>query len=209
MRMILVGPPGAGKGTQAAQLVNRFSIPHISTGDMFRAAIRGGTELGKQAESYMNAGALVPDDVVIGMVLERITQSDCADGFMLDGFPRTVPQARALDTVLTENGLGLDAVVLIEVPDSMIVERITGRRTDPDTGGTYHVVFNPPPAEVADRCVQRSDDTEDKCRARLEKYHSETAPIIPIYEEMGILRRVNGVGALGDVTQRMVSALDA
>ncbi len=208
MRMILVGPPGAGKGTQAAQLVNRFSIPHISTGDMFRAAIRGGTELGKQAESYMDAGALVPDDVVIGMVLERITQDDCEHGFMLDGFPRTVPQARALDTVLTENGLGLDAVVLIEVPDSMIVERITGRRTDPDTGGTYHVVFNPPPAEVADRCVQRSDDTEDKCRARLEKYHSETAPIIPIYEKMGILRRVNGVGALVEVTQRMVFALD-
>ena len=208
MRMILVGPPGAGKGTQAAQLVNRFSIPHISTGDMFRAAIRGGTELGKRAESYMNAGSLVPDDVVIGMVLERITQDDCADGFMLDGFPRTVPQARALDAVLTENGLGLDAVVLIEVPDSMIVERITGRRTDPETGGTYHVVFNPPPVEVAGRCVQRSDDTEEKCRARLEKYHSETAPIIPIYEGMGILRRVDGVGALGDITQRMVSALE-
>ena len=208
MRMILVGPPGAGKGTQAAQLVNRFSIPHISTGDMFRAAIRGGTLLGRQAESYMNAGALVPDDVVIGMVLERITQSDCEHGFMLDGFPRTVPQARALDAVLTENGLGLDAVVLIEVPDSLIVDRITGRRTDPETGGTYHVVFNPAPPEVAARCVQRSDDTEDKCRARLEKYHSETAPIIPSYEEMGILRRVNGVGALGDVTQRVVSALE-
>jgi len=206
--MILVGPPGAGKGTQAAQLVNRFSIPHISTGDMFRAAIRGGTLLGRQAESYMNAGALVPDDVVIGMVLERITQSDCEHGFMLDGFPRTVPQARALDAVLTENGLGLDAVVLIEVPDSLIVDRITGRRTDPETGGTYHVVFNPAPPEVAARCVQRSDDTEDKCRARLEKYHSETAPIIPSYEEMGILRRVNGVGALGDVTQRVVSALE-
>jgi adenylate kinase len=127
---------------------------------------------------------------------------------MLDGFPRTVPQARALDAVLTENGLGLDAVVLIEVPDSLIVDRITGRRTDPETGGTYHVVFNPAPPEVAARCVQRSDDTEDKCRARLEKYHSETAPIIPSYEEMGILRRVNGVGALGDVTQRVVSALE-
>ena len=209
MRMILVGPPGAGKGTQAAELVKRFSIPHISTGDMFRTAMREGTELGKKAESFMNAGALVPDDLVIDMVLERITKDDCTDGFMLDGFPRTVPQAQALDVALKENDLGLDAVVLIEVPDSMIVERITGRRTDPETGGTYHVVFNPPPADVADRCVQRSDDTEDKCRARLEKYHSETAPIIPIYDGMGILCRVDGVGALSEITQRMVAALPA
>jgi adenylate kinase len=176
---------------------------------MFRAAIREGTALGKRAERFMNEGSLVPDDVVIGMVLERIQQSDCVEGFMLDGFPRTVPQARALQETLESNDLNLDAVVLIEVPDTLVVERITGRRTDPETGATYHLVFNPPPPEVAQRCTQRSDDTPDKCRARLEKYHSETAPIIPVYEAQGILRRVDGVGGLEEVTARMVAALDA
>ncbi len=207
MRMILVGPPGAGKGTQAAFLVGKFHIPHISTGDMLRAAVKAGTELGKKADDFMKRGALVPDGVVIGMVIERIAQADCADGFMLDGFPRTRPQAEALDQALSTAGVALDAVLLIEVPDEMIVERITGRRSDPETGTIYHLTFNPPPPDVAGRVVQRKDDTEEACVARLEKYHSETAPIVPFYEQKGLLRRVNGVGKPAEVTGRITDAL--
>jgi adenylate kinase len=153
MRMILVGPPGAGKGTQAQRLVDSFRIPHISSGDMLRAAVKEGTELGKQADVIMKSGALVPDDIVIGMILERIAKPDAAGGFMLDGFPRTTPQAEALDRALTKAGVGLDAVVLIEVPDSLIIERGVGRRTDPDTGKIYHLKFDPPPADIAGRPV--------------------------------------------------------
>lgn len=207
MRMILVGPPGAGKGTQASFLVDTYAIPHISTGDMLRAAVKEGTELGKQADAFMKSGALVPDAVVIGMVVERIAKPDCADGFMLDGFPRTGPQAGALDAALTAAGVELDVVLLIEVPDELIVERITGRRSDPETGAIYHLKFNPPPADVAARLVQRKDDTEEACVARLDKYHSETAPIIPFYEAKGILRRVDGVGTPAEVTARIKQAL--
>ena len=207
MRMILVGPPGAGKGTQAAFLVGQFHIPHISTGDMLRAAVKAGTELGKKADDFMKRGALVPDEVVIGMVIERIAQADCADGFMLDGFPRTRPQAEALDQALSAAGVSLDVVMLVGVPDEMIVERITGRRSDPETGTIYHLKFNPPPADVAGRVVQRKDDTEVACVARLDKYHSETAPIVPFYEQKGLLRRVNGVGKPAEVTARITAAL--
>jgi len=205
--MILVGPPGAGKGTQAAFLVGQFHIPHISTGDMLRAAVKAGTELGKKADDFMKRGALVPDEVVIGMVIERIAQADCADGFMLDGFPRTRPQAEALDQALSAAGVSLDVVMLVGVPDEMIVERITGRRSDPETGTIYHLKFNPPPADVAGRVVQRKDDTEVACVARLDKYHSETAPIVPFYEQKGLLRRVNGVGKPAEVTARITAAL--
>ena len=205
--MILVGPPGAGKGTQAARLVDSYAIPHISSGDMLRAAVKEGTALGKQADDFMKKGLLVPDDVVIGMVVERIGKPDCKGGFMLDGFPRTRPQAEALDVALAKAGVALDAVVLIEVPDSLIVDRITGRRSDPQTGDIYHLEFNPPPAEIADRLVQRKDDTEEACVARLEKYHSETAPIVPFYEGKGILTRVDGVGTPDEVTQRLRTAL--
>lgn len=207
MRMILVGPPGAGKGTQAARLVKTHNIPHISTGDMLRAAVKAGTELGKQADAYMKAGDLVPDEVVIGMVVERIAEPDCAQGFMLDGFPRTRPQAEALSRALRDADVSLDAVVLIEVPDELIVERIVGRRSDPETGRIYHLKFDPPPPEVADRVVQRKDDTEEACRARLDKYHSETAPIVPFYEAAGLLRRVDGVGAPDEVELRIKSVL--
>jgi adenylate kinase len=203
MRMILIGPPGAGKGTQAARLVEQLGIPHLSTGDMLRAAVAEKTELGQRADGFMQAGQLVPDELVIAMVAERIARPDCAQGFMLDGFPRTRPQAEALHEALSAAGAAIDAaidaVVLIEVPDDRIVERITGRRMDPVTGEIYHVRFRPPPAEVADRVVQRKDDTEEACKARLEKYHSETTPVIPYYEAAGVLKRVAGDGTPDEV----------
>lgn len=207
MRMILVGPPGAGKGTQAARLVDTYKIPHISTGDMLRAAVKAGTELGLAADRFMKAGDLVPDEVVIGLVVERIQQADCGPGFMLDGFPRTRPQAEALDAALSAAGLGLDAVALIEVPDSLIVQRIVGRRSDPETGEIYHLEFRPPPAEVEARLVHRKDDTEEAVSARLGKYHSETAPIVPFYDAAGLLVRVDGVGAPDEVELRLKAAL--
>ena len=207
MRMILVGPPGAGKGTQAARLVDTLRISHISSGDMFRAAVKAGTPLGIEADRYMKLGQLVPDAVTIGMVLERITQPDCANGFMLDGFPRTRPQAEALHQALGVAGVALDAVVLIEVPDELIALRVTGRRTDPETNAIYHLTFNPPPAEILDRLVHRKDDTLEAVTARLQKYHGETVPILPFYEGQGLLRRVDGVGEPDLVTGRLMTAL--
>ena len=207
MRMIFIGPPGAGKGTQAARLVDHYKIPHISTGDMFRAAVKEGTPMGVEADRYMKAGQLVPDEVVIGMVRERLAAPDTAVGFMLDGFPRTRPQAEALSEALKADGLTLDAVLLLEVPDELIVERIVGRRTDPETGAIYHLTFSPPPAEVAGRLVHRKDDTEEAVRARLDAYHSQTAPVVPFYESHGLIRRVNGVGDPNDVTAAIRAAL--
>ena len=204
MRMIFIGPPGAGKGTQAARLVQRLAITHISTGDMFRAAVKAGTPLGKQAKACMDKGELVPDEVTIGLVKERIAQDDAREGFMLDGFPRTLPQAEALDAALDQ---ALDAVVLLEVPDDLIVERIVGRRSDPETGAIYHLTFNPPPAEIMDRLKHRADDTEDACRNRLSVYHGQTAPIIPFYDGKGLVKRVDGVGSADEVTERIRVAL--
>ena len=208
MRLILIGPPGAGKGTQAEYLVQRFQIPHVSSGDMLRSAVAAGTDLGKQADGFMKAGQLVPDELVIAMIIERTARPDCAKGFILDGFPRTRPQAEALAVDLKKAGVNLDAVVLIEVPDSLILERITGRRMDPETGDIYHVQFKPPPATIAHRVVQRKDDTEDACTARLEKYHAETAPIIPFYSEQGLLKRIDGDTSPEDVTARIAATLD-
>jgi len=205
MRMILVGPPGAGKGTQAARLVDTFRIPHISSGDMFRAEVKQGSELGKQLDHHMKLGGLVPDDVTIPIVLKRLTAADTANGFMLDGFPRTRPQAEALDAALAKAGIALDAVVLIEVPDELIIERTTGRRSDPKTGAIYHIKYNPPPAGLD--VVQRADDTAEACTTRLTKYHSETAPIVPFYAAKNILRRVDGVGDPDAITKRITQAL--
>jgi adenylate kinase len=201
MRMILVGPPGAGKGTQAARLVDSFKIPHISSGDMLRAEKKLGTPLGLEAKTYMDSGQLVPDDLVIRIILDRIAKPDCANGFMLDGFPRTRPQAEALDAAMKKAGVKLDAVVLIEVPDELIIERTTGRRSDPKTGTIYHIKYNPPPAGL--EVVQRDDDTAEACTTRLAKYHSETAPIVPFYEQARVLKRVNGVGTPDEVTARI------
>ena len=209
MRLILIGPPGAGKGTQAEYLVERFQIPHISSGDMLRAAVAAGTALGKQADGFMKAGQLVPDELVIAMIIERTAQPDCVKGFVLDGFPRTRPQAEALAVDLEKAGVTLDAVVLIEVPDSRILERVCGRCMDPETGDIYHLQFKPPPSDVADRVVQRRDDTEEACTARLEKYHAETAPIIPFYGNQGLLKSIDGDTTPEAVTARIAATLDA
>ncbi len=175
---------------------------------MFRAAVKAGTPLGREAETYMKSGRLVPDEVTIGLVRERIAQDDAKNsGFLLDGFPRTVPQADALQAALAADGVELDGVLLLEVPDDLIVERITGRRTDPETGRIYHIKFDPAPADVSDRLVQRGDDTEEACRTRLGAYHAQTAPLVPFYEGLGLLRRVDGVGTPDEVTARIVDAL--
>jgi adenylate kinase len=207
MRMILVGPPGAGKGTQAAKLVETYRIPHISSGEMLRDSVKEGTAMGIKADTFMKAGQLVPDSVVIGMILERIAKPDCATGFILDGFPRTLPQAEALDEAMGKAGVQLDSVVLIEIPDQMVIDRLSGRRTDPITNAIYHMVFNPPPAEIVPRLLQRKDDTVEAATTRVSKYHSDTAPVIPFYDAKGLIRRVDGVGDPAVVTARITSAL--
>lgn len=206
MRLILVGPPGAGKGTQAKRLQERLGVPHISTGDMLRAARAAGTELGKRAGALMDQGLLVPDEVVIGLVEERISEPDAKGGFMLDGFPRTRPQAEALDTALERSGNQLDAVVQIDAPDSVIEKRITGRRSCKETGRIFHVEYDPPPEDI--QVVQRSDDTEEAVRARLEKYHRDTAPIIPFYQEKGLLKKVDGLQSPDKVTADILAVLE-
>jgi adenylate kinase len=207
VRIIFIGPPGAGKGTQAARIVERFGILHLSTGDMLRAAVKAGSDIGKLADGYMQAGGLVPDEVVIGAVRERLQQPDAQAGVLLDGFPRTVPQAEALDATLRDAGIAIDHVVLLEVPDELIVDRIIPRRSDPETGRIYHLKFDPPPAEVAGRLVHRPDDTEEAVSKRLGAYHAQTAPIIPFYEAKGLVRRVDGTGTMDAVTARCFAAL--
>lgn len=207
MRLVFLGPPGAGKGTQAARLIDALGVIHVSTGDMLRAAVKEGTELGRSAKRYMDDGALVPDEVVVGIVAERLQAPDASRGVMLDGFPRTIPQAEALDRILNEAGRPLDKVALLEVPDALIVERITGRRTDPETGRIYHLSFDPPPPQVEGRLVHRDDDTEEKVRNRLSAYHAQTAPLVPYYEAQGKLVRIDGVGEPDEVTQRLLTAL--
>ncbi len=212
MHILLMGPPGAGKGTQAEKLVADFPIPHISTGDMFRAAVKNGTELGKEAKKYMDAGGLVPDEVTIGIVKERLSQPDCQKGFILDGFPRTKEQAVALDEILKELGIKLDAAVNISVPDADLVARVTGRRICKKCGATYHVVYNPPKQEgVCDKCsgdlYQRDDDKEETVKKRLEAYHSQTAPLIAYYEQEGVFKDIDGTQPIGKVYADVVAAV--
>ena len=212
MHILLMGPPGAGKGTQAAELVKAFDIPHISTGDMFRAAIKGGTELGKKAKGYMDEGKLVPDEVTIGIVHERLSKDDCKKGFILDGFPRTVEQADALTGILKDLGLSLTRVLNISVPSEDLIERATGRRICKKCGATYHVKFNPPKKEgICDVCggelFQRGDDTAETMKNRLSVYEAQTKPLIEYYEKAGIYTEVDGRQAIDKVTKDLVEVL--
>jgi len=213
MDVIFIGPPGAGKGTQAQRLCARLGVPQIATGDMLRAARKAGTELGRKADEFMSAGALVPDEVVIGLVEERVQQADALGGFVLDGFPRTVPQAENLDKILGRLGRSIAHVVLLEVPDALILERITGRRVGETTGRIYHLKYDPPPSpdrgEGGERLLLRDDDREDVVRPRLVNYSALTAPLVAWYGNKGLLRRVDGVGAVDDVTQAIFRAIGA
>ncbi|WP_257295804.1 adenylate kinase [Endozoicomonas sp. YOMI1] len=211
MRVILLGAPGAGKGTQAQFIMEEYSIPQISTGDMLRAAIKNGTELGNKVKAVMDSGALVSDDIIIALVKERIAESDCANGFLFDGFPRTIPQAEAL----RDAGVAIDHVVEIAVDDEEIVRRMSGRRVHPESGRTYHVVFNPPKEEGKDdvtgeALVQRADDEEETVRKRLGVYHDQTAPLVEFYQQMGgdsRYSRIEGVGSVDEIRQQVLDAL--
>ncbi len=212
MNIILLGPPGAGKGTQAKRMIEKYGIPQISTGDMLRAAVQAGTELGLEAKKYMDAGQLVPDEVVIGLVKERIQQDDCKNGYMLDGFPRNVSQAETLDKMLSELGQKIDHVVCIEVPEDELIKRLTGRRTCKQCGAGYHVVFDPPKQDgVCDKCggelYQRDDDNEETVKSRLKVYKEQTEPLIAYYEKQGKLRRIDGVGSIDEIFNRIVAVL--
>ena len=216
MRLILLGAPGAGKGTQAAFIIGKFGIPQISTGDMLRAAIKAGAPLGLEAKKFMDAGALVPDDVIIGLVKERIKQPDAAKGFLFDGFPRTIPQADAMKSA----GVMLDYVIEIDVDDAEIVKRLSGRRVHPASGRTYHLIFNPPKVAGKDDItgedlVQRADDREDTVKKRLEVYHSQTKPLVAYYSnwaKSGVpgapkYRKVAGVGSMESIREQIFAAL--
>ncbi|KIX15974.1 adenylate kinase [Dethiosulfatarculus sandiegensis] len=212
MNIILLGPPGAGKGTQAKMLIDAYGIPQISTGDMLREAVKNQTPLGLEAKKYMDAGKLVTDEVVIGLVKERIAREDCAKGFMLDGFPRTVPQAEELDKVLADMQKGIDHVVSIEVPNSELMGRLTGRRTCKACGQGFHMIFDPPKVEgVCDKCggelYQRDDDNEETVSNRLQVYEDQTKPLINYYQEKSLLRPIDGVGAIKEIFERVKAVL--
>ena len=216
MRVILLGAPGAGKGTQAQFIKEQFNIPQISTGDMLRAAVKAGTPLGLEAKKVMDAGGLVSDDIILGLVKERISEDDCANGFLFDGFPRTIPQAQAL----VEQGVDIDFVVEIDVDDEEIIERLSGRRVHPSSGRDYHVKYNPPKEadkddETGEELVQRDDDKEETVRKRLEVYQSQTRPLVDFYQDLAKKDdakapryvRVAGVGSVDDIRSRVLDAL--
>jgi len=208
MNLILMGPPGAGKGTQAERIKAEFSIPHISTGDAFRAAMKQGTPLGLKAKEYVDAGRLVPDEVTIGIVRDRLREDDCRKGFMLDGFPRTIAQAEALDGILAELGSRIDHVINLKVDRDLLLARLTGRRICRSCGATYHLLFNPPAKEgVCDKCggelYQRSDDTEEKVGTRLDEYINKTAPLLEYYAGRGLLRELDGERNIDEVTEEL------
>ena len=212
MQLIFLGPPGAGKGTQADFLSSEYKIPHISTGDIFRAAVREGTAMGLKAKSYMDKGALVPDEVVVGIIEERLKADDCANGYILDGFPRTVKQAEFFDQTISSTGKKLTAVINVEVNDEELVKRLTGRRTCKNCGAVYHLTNNPPKsADVCDKCngvlYQRDDDTIDTVKNRLSVYQSETAPLIDYYNKSGLMISVNGENSVSDVLNNIKQQL--
>ncbi len=215
MNIILLGPPGAGKGTQAQRLVRKHGLIQLSTGDMLRAAVASGSDLGKEAKKVMDAGQLMPDELMIRMISERIDQPDCRGGFILDGFPRTIPQAEALDRMLAEKGLRLDSVIEMKVDEEALVERITGRYTCAKCGAGYHDRFQRPQVDgLCDNCggteiTRRADDNEETVRARLEVYRQQTAPILPYYSKKGVLRSVDGMASIDQVTDEIESSLEA
>ncbi len=212
MNMIFLGPPGAGKGTQAKRVIGKFNVPQISTGEIFRAAVKEGTEMGKKAKEYMDKGELVPDEVVVGIVADRLAADDCKGGFLLDGFPRTIPQADALGEVLEKSGRKLNHVAALIVPDEELMKRLTGRRVCKACGEEFHVMFKPPKQDgVCDKCggevYQRSDDNEESIGKRLSEYHKQTKPLIEYYKERGLVREVEGIGTFDEVFARLEKAL--
>ena len=214
MKIIMLGAPGAGKGTQAKRIAQRYGIPHVSTGDIFRANIKNGTELGMKAKAYMDAGNLVPDEITIGMLLDRIHEADCEKGYVLDGFPRTIPQAESLTAALKERGEKMDYAIDVDVPDENIINRMSGRRACLACGTTYHIAYNPPKKEgVCDQCgeplVLRKDDKPETVKNRLEVYHQQTQPLIDYYKKEGILAQVDGTQNMDQVFEDIVKILGA
>ena len=212
MKIVMLGAPGAGKGTQAKMIAEKYQIPHISTGDIFRANIKNGTELGKEAKKYMDQGQLVPDELTVKILLDRVANADCANGYVLDGFPRTIPQAKVLDNALTELGTQIDYAIDVEVPDENIVKRMSGRRACLACGATYHIEHIPPKAEgICDVCGQelvlRDDDKAETVLNRLQVYHNQTQPLIDFYTEKGVMKSVDGTVDMHDVFAAIVSIL--
>ena len=214
MKIIMLGAPGAGKGTQAKKIAEKYHIPHISTGDIFRANIKNGTELGKKAKTYMDQGLLVPDELTVDLVIDRVGQDDCKDGYILDGFPRTIPQAECLDAALEKRGEKVDFAINVEVPDENIVNRMSGRRACVGCGATYHIKYNPTKVDgVCDACgeklVLRDDDKPETVQKRLGVYHDQTQPLIDYYTKSGVLKEVDGTVDMEDVFQAIVVILGA
>ena len=213
MKIVMLGAPGAGKGTQAEMIAEKYEIPHISTGDIFRANIKNGTELGKKAKAYMDAGNLVPDELTVDLVIDRVAQPDCEKGYILDGFPRTIPQAEVFTKQLEKNGEKIDFAIDVEVPDENIVKRMSGRRACPNCGATYHIVNIPPKKEgICDNCgtelIQRADDKAETVKKRLDVYHDATQPLIDYYKELGVLKEVDGTQPMNDVFEDICKILE-
>lgn len=214
MKIIMLGAPGAGKGTQAKKIAEKYQIPHVSTGDIFRTNIKDGTELGRKAKEYMDQGALVPDQLTIGMLMDRIQKEDCKDGYVLDGFPRTIPQAESLQKAITEMGQQIDFAINIDIPDENIINRMSGRRACISCGATYHIVYNPSKVPgICDVCgselVLRDDDKPETVKKRLSVYHAQTRPLIDYYKEAGVLVNVDGTQALNKVFSDITDILGA
>lgn len=212
MKIVMLGAPGAGKGTQAKKIADKYGIPHISTGDIFRANIKEGTELGMKAKAFMDKGLLVPDEITIGMLMDRIHQDDCKNGYVLDGFPRTIPQAESLTKALAEGGEAIDYAVNVDVPDQSIIDRMAGRRACLSCGSTYHIVYAPAKKEgICDRCgaalVLRDDDKPETVKKRLTVYHDQTQPLIDYYEKAGVLKTVDGTQAMDQVFAAIAAIL--